>query len=56
MGSSNSDGQVLAVLLGRAAFGSTHDKNFSRETHPTVSEVLTKSFERLTPYVCCLLL
>jgi hypothetical protein len=33
--------------LCRPAFASTDDKNFSRKTHPMVSRVLAKSFERL---------
>jgi hypothetical protein len=33
--------------LCQPAFACTDDKNFSRKTHPMVSRVLTKSFERL---------
>jgi len=38
---------LLTVQLCRTALGPTHDKNLSRETHPPVCGILTKSFEHL---------
>ena len=39
---------VQQLKLCRTALSSANDKNLSRETHPTVCGVPTKSFERLT--------
>ncbi len=38
---------TLTVQLCRTALGSTHDKNLSREAHPTIRGIVTKGLEGL---------